>query len=351
MKSPTRHLVIGFSIFSLTFVLAVIGYVSHGWPWLDAIYMVVITVFSVGYSEVHPVTEPDLRIMTIAVILTGCTSIIYLTGALIQFLTAGQIKQLLGSRRMINDIKKLNGHVIVCGYGRIGRMVAEELGTAERPFVIVERNEDRLTEAQSAGYLVYEGDATNEKVLIEAGVERASLLATVLPNDALNVFITLSARNLNSKIMIIARGEEPATERKLRQAGANHVVLPTHIGAERIAHMIMFPHAAAMIDNEKQSKHLQQELSELGLGLEEFVIPEDSQLVGAELHQVEMESQAGFLVVAIHKPEGMTILEPPGSTKLSAGDGIVVVCHKGIMPDFKRRYLSGKKTNYRGATG
>ena len=139
---------------------------------------------------------------------------------------------------MENEIEKLSNHAIICGFGRIGRMIATQLQAGGIPFVIVDQAADRVAEVRDAGFLTLQGEATDEAVLKAAGIGRARVLATVLPNDAANVFITLSARNMNPRIQIIARGGLPSTERKLLQAGANRVVLPAHIGADRIAHFL-----------------------------------------------------------------------------------------------------------------
>jgi len=227
--------------------LAIVGYVSQGWSFGDALYMVVLTVFTVGYDEVQPITTVPLRAITIGLIATGCTGMIFLTGALVQFITISGIQQILGRRHMGHQIEQLRNHVIVCGYGRIGNMLARELKAGGEQFVLIEHSAERVEEAQTLGYLCLQADASDETALQRAGIDRARVLATVLPNDAVNVFITLSARSLNKSVMIIARGESPSTVSKLLYAGANELVLPAHIGAERVAEMILFPAAAKTI--------------------------------------------------------------------------------------------------------
>jgi voltage-gated potassium channel Kch len=234
---PTRNLLYGLGFISVVMVVGVIGYLMAGWDLSDSIYMVVISIFTVGYGEVRPIQEEGLRGLTMGVIVLGCFSVIFVSGAFVQVLLEGQIRRVLGEKRMNAELKKLNKHAIICGYGRIGRMVAADLKAGQRPFIIVDKDPKRLESARESGYLTLEGEATEETVLLEAGVTRAA----VLPSDASNVFITLSARELNPDLTIIARGEDPSTERKLLQAGANRVVLPAHIGAERITHLILFP--------------------------------------------------------------------------------------------------------------
>ena len=307
-------------------LFGVVGYMVTGWSFSDAVYMVIITLFSVGYGEVRPIQAEGLREFTIVLIVLGYTSLIFLSGALVQFLLEGQIRRALGDRRMNQELKRLQKHAVICGYGRIGRMVASELKAARRPFIIVDRDTKRLAEARESGFLTLEGDAMEESVLLQAGIERAVVLATVLPSDASNVFITLSARNLHPDIVIIARGEDPATERKLLQAGANRVVLPALIGAERIAHIILFPEARELIDNAAKSRHLQDELSDLGIQMEEILLHESSPFIGQTIGQIEASHAGSMMVVAIHRKDGGTLLKPDRETLLGAGDGVVAVC-------------------------
>ena len=213
-----------------------------GWGFGDVLYMVVLTVYTVGYDEVRPIDTAELRIITIALIVTGCTGMIFLTGTLIQLITASQLQQLFGFRRMEKDIDRLSDHVIICGYGRIGQMLARELQAGNCDFVVVERGDSRMTAARELGFLSLQGDATDEDVLRRAGVARARALATVLPDDAANVFITLSARSLNRGLTIIARGEAASTESKLIQAGADRASCCRPGSArKRMAEMLLAP--------------------------------------------------------------------------------------------------------------
>ena len=239
LSSPLRNLAAGLAFMVVVSACATAAYIHNGWDFGDALYMVVLTVYTVGYDEVRPIDTPELRAVTIALIVTGCTGMIFLTGTLIQLITASQLQQFFGSRRMQKEIEHLTDHVIICGYGRIGQMLARELQAGKADFVIVERGDGRMTAARDLGFLSLQGDATDEDVLRRAGVSRARALATVLPDDAANVFITLSARSLNRGLTIIARGEAASTESKLIQAGADRVVLPTRIGAERMAELLL----------------------------------------------------------------------------------------------------------------
>jgi voltage-gated potassium channel len=329
-RSPLRNLVI-----AVAFVLAVVGvatlaYMGAGWSFDDAVYMVLLTVYTVGYGEVHPISTPYLHAVTIATMVFGCTGMILVTSVLVQALTASQIQQLLGSNRVKNDIEKLRGHIIVCGFGRMGVMLAKDLAVAGVAFVILERDDKRFAEARALGYLALQGDATDESVLVGAGVEHARILATVLPDDAANVFITLSARGLNPGVQVIARGEAPSTQGKLIQAGADTVVLPTHIGAERIAEMILFPETARFIRGSERMRDFETVLTDLGLEIEVVVVREGSAAVGATVADLEQRGKGAFFVVQINRQNGEAVTRPSGGALVAVGDGLVVVGRNGI---------------------
>lgn len=323
---PKSNLLYAMLFVGVVLVVFTVGYRLAGWSWSDALYMVVITAFSVGFGEVVPITDPWLRAWTIALILFGCTSIIFVTGTLVQWLTEAQIQRALGGKRMENEIEKLTQHAIICGFGRIGRMIAAQLQAGGIPFVIVDQAADRVAEVRDAGYLTLQGEATDEAVLKAAGIARARVLATVLPNDAANVFITLSARNMNPRIQIIARGEVPSTERKLLQAGANRVVLPAHIGADRIAHLILHPNARELLGQQTKSRvEFEHHLTELGLDMEELEIAADSPLAHKRIQEIEQEAAGRLLALAIIRKEGGTDLNPTPTSMLMPGDALVVM--------------------------
>jgi len=233
-----RRLCVGAMILAMTFVVATIGYVLAGWEWIDAIYMVTITIFGVGYGEVQPISDPAMKLFTIIVIMAGCSSGVYVIGGILQLITEGEVKRMFGEHHRGRDIEALTDHTIICGYGRVGKILAQQLEAAGEPFVVVDREQDRANQAVQDGFLAFCGDAVADETMVAAGIHRARVLTTVLPNDAINVFITLTARDLNEEIHIVARAECPSTERKLLRSGANRVVMPAAIGAVRIAQMV-----------------------------------------------------------------------------------------------------------------
>ncbi len=311
-------------VFTLTVSLcAVLAYVGQGWSLGDALYMVVLTIYTVGFDEVRAIDTPALRLITIALIVSGCTGMIFLTGSLIQLITLSQFEQFFGGRRMQKDIDRLQGHVIICGYGRIGQSLAMDLRAGGSAFVVVDRGEDRLEAARAVGCLALTGDATDEEVLRQAGVHRARALATVLPDDAANVFITLSARSLNAALTIIARGEAPSTERKLLQAGADRVVLPAHIGAERIAEILQFRGMDGV------TRAGARDVAQFGLDVEVVAAAAGSAADGASVGEVERLAAGAFLVVAIERRGGTTVSRPSPETTVAAGDGVAVLGRSG----------------------
>ena len=326
---PSRNLIRVTLFMLVVVVVATAGYMEAGWNIQDLLYMVTLTVFTVGYGEVHPIDTPYLHALTMATMVFGCTGVIFFTGALVQFFTLSPLQQILGVRRVYTEVDKLTGHVIICGFGRIGVALAKALKDGGAHFVILEQNERRVAEARDAGFLCLQADATSEEALQDAGVDRARILATVLPNDAANVFITLSARNLNPSIEIIARGDAVSTERKLLHAGADKVVLPTHIGAERIAEIILFPETSRFVRDSDGMRELERTLRNLGLAIEVVVVPESGALTGLTIEDIETRARGAFFVVQLNRRDGDPITAPDKELSVEAGDGLVVVGRSG----------------------
>lgn len=344
--SSISNFKIGLCFFGATLCVATVGYVIAGWPVLDAIYMVIITVFGVGFGEVRPIDTTGLRVFTMGVIVAGTTAEVYTLGGLIQMITQGEIRQLLGARRMRGEIDSLTGHVIICGFGRIGQVLAEELKAVERAFVIVDNTPTRVAMAQAAGFRVIQANATDEQGLIDAGVKRAAVLATVLPDDALNVFITLSARELNGSLVIIARGELPGTHKKLTQAGANQVVLPTLIGAQRMASLIRRPVLDDILHDTDGRQRLDEDLTRLGVRLQELPVPTDSPVAGKTISEIEF---GAGLIVGIRHAHGATISNPPPGTRIEAGDTLLVIGHADKLPAFIEQSIRPRSQRYKGS--
>ncbi|WP_008318753.1 potassium channel family protein [Leptolyngbya sp. PCC 6406] len=347
MQSSFQRIITGVSIFTLTVVAAVTGYVIAGWTLLDAIYMVVITIFGVGYGEVQPLQSVPLKVFTILVIIAGALSVAYTVAGFVQLITEGEIRRALNLKRMTQDIERLDSHVIICGFGRIGQLVARQLKHLHQPFVIIDTAADRITLARDRGYLFYEGNATDEMILHGAGIHRARALATVLPDDATNVFITLTAREMNPKLMIVARGEVPSTEKKLRLAGANQVVLPASISASRMAHLIINPAAVDFLAQSDGRSGLNELLSELDIQLTEVAV--DGALVEGTIGDLELRGEGTFIIVALRRLTEEVLVHPPRETTLAPGDILILMGHQGDMPNFAQQAVMRRQMRYRGA--
>ncbi len=325
LGSPLRVLSGTLIFVAALFCGSTLGYVSAGWPLGDAAYMVVLTIFSVGYGEVRPIDSTFLRLLTTATIVLGCTGMIVLTGALVQVFTLFQFRQLLGMDKMQTDIDKLKDHAIICGYGRIGMQLAKALTEARHPFLILERNPAKAEDARAHGYLVLVGEATHEETLKQAGILRARVLASVLPDDAANVFITLSARSLKPELQIIARGEAPTTERKLFQAGADKVVMPTHIGAERITELILFPATDKVMHDAEHISDARRFLHDLGLDVEVVTAAPGGALTGGSVGEAERRGNSAFFIVQIDRANGQSIQHPGEDVGIEPGDTVMLV--------------------------
>jgi voltage-gated potassium channel len=345
-----RTLFRGAAFFALTSLIGTIGYWSSGWTFLDAAYMTVITIFGVGFGEVHPLEEnPGLRIFTMFVIVAGCSSVIYFIGGLVQMVAEGEFNRVLGARRMTKGIEQLSGHVIMCGYGRVGQHLARELHAAGQTLVIVDSNTERLREAEAEGYLVLVGDCTDEAVLKTAGIDRARVVASVLSSDAANVFLTLTARQLNGQVEIIARAEAPVNEKKLYRSGANRVVLPTAIGATKIANLITHPSAESLLADASGREQLNEDLQLFGLKLQEFTIAAGSELVGRPLAEAESRGQGGIVIVAIRHRDSTVEISPSLELVLAAEDKIFVMGHAEQVLSIARKAASERNIMFRGA--
>lgn len=327
MRVSLRRVIIGVALLLTTIIVAVSGYVIAGWSVLDALYFVIITIYSVGYEETHDISTGPMKLFTILVIVFGTGSAIYIIGGFVQMAAEGEIQRALEARRKSRGIEALHNHVIVCGYGRMGQILARELEQANVPFVVIENNEERKTEAENLGYLAVLGDATAEETLQQAHIEQAQSVATVLPNDASNVFITLSARTLNPNLNILARGELPSTEPKLLQAGADHVVLPAAIGGRRLAHMITRPSTSALLEQVGNIDHINDDLQALGIEISEAPIEEGSPCVGKKLGDLHVEGEGAFLFVAVRRASGELVRRPNVDLPLECGDIVVMVGH------------------------
>ena len=330
-RSSVRRILQGFLAVFVVTVFGVVGYVALGWTPFDALFMVVITISGVGYGEVRQMSTTAERVHSMLLIGLGMLAVAYTIAGFVQFLAEGEIERLVGHQRMRRQIDTLTGHTIVAGFGRVGGLVSEELAAAGLPFVVIEVSPERINEVERLGFLHVVGDATEESVLREAGLERAQTLVTAMPSDALNVYITLTARQMNHAVMIIARAELPSTQKKLRQAGANHVVLPAAIGAHRIVSLLTNPTAVEFVE-------LVTTRSSLAIEMDEIPVKEGSPLAGHSLRDADVGRRTGVIVIAVKRADGRVEFPPTGDEPFGRGDSIVVLGRRANLDQFSHQF-------------
>lgn len=330
-RSSVRRILLGHVAVGLVVGFGVLGYVILGWDWFDALFMVWITISGVGYGEVRHMGTTAERVHSMLIIMFGMVAVAYTLAGFIQFLTEGEIKRLLGLQRMRRQIELLNDHIIVAGYGRVGQLVCDELRAADVPIVVIELSPEIGREIEENGFLHVIGDATDEKVLHDAGLARARTLVTVMPSDAANVFITLTARQIAPEVSIISRAEQPSTQKKLKQAGANHVVLPAVIGARRIASLLTNPSAVEFTE-------LVTTRSSLAIELDDIPIRDGSLLQGKTLRDADIGRKTGVIVIAVKRSDGRVEFPPSGDEPFAHGDSIVLLGRRANLDQFRKHF-------------
>lgn len=327
-----RRVFLGFAVIQLVIVYGVVGYRAIGWSLTDSFFQVIILISGVGLGEVRPLVGPFARAHTIVVIATGISAVAFTLAALIQSLTESELLAYFGRQRKMRQIETLSGHAIVCGYGRVGSLVCEELTAAAQPFVVVDLSHEKAEAIEAKGFFCVTGDAAEEKVLVEAGIPRARVLISAMPHDAENVFITLTARQLNPGLLIIARAEQPTTVKKLKHAGADHVVLPAAIGAHRIVSLVTNPAAV-------QFAELVTQRTSLAIEMDELPILATHALAGQSLRDADIKRRTGVIVVAIKRGDGQLIFPPSADEVLAPGDSVVLLGRRGNLEHFRQQFL------------
>ncbi len=300
-------------------VLIIIGgtasyVVVEGWNLFDAFYMTIISITTTGFAEIRPLTLAG-RVVTVVIIVVGVSTIAYTGGRGIQILIESQ---LLRRRRLTKKVEELTNHYIICGYGRLGRTICTELSSQNIPFMVIEKGEENIKEIVEAGFPFIQGDATLDEVLLQAGINRARGILAVLSTDAENVYVTLSARVLNSNIFIVTRALEDQAEEKLKRAGANRIVMPYEIGATRMVHLLLRPAVVDFMDIVSSQK-------EVDLNLEEIEVSASSPLVGKTLVDSLVRQKLNIIIVAIFRADGAFIYNPTSSTVFQAGDRLIAI--------------------------
>ncbi|RLB81998.1 MAG: potassium channel protein [Deltaproteobacteria bacterium] len=313
-----------------------IGYmVTEGWPFIDALYMTVITLSTVGYSEVRGLSSTG-RIFTMVLIILGVGFVFYLAGSIIQFMVEGRIREILGRRKLKKKIRVQKGHYIICGYGRVGSSICEALASKPLNIVVIERDPARIAKLNERNILHIPGEATDEENLIRAGVERARGLVAALKTDSDNVYVTLSARQLNPDLFIMARAGEEHSERKLLAAGANKVLCPYRMGAHRMAQTILRPTVTDFVELTLMdtSRNIQ---------MEEMPVHPSSRLIDVALQDSGIRKDLDLIIVAVKKAAGDMLFNPSSQTKLGAGDTVIAIGEKKNLEKLERLLNPGRQ--------
>ncbi len=317
--------------FILLFLILAFGTTGYtlveGMSLFNAFYMTIITISTVGFSEIEPLSKTG-RFITIIVITVGITTGGYTIGMLLRMFIEGELSAIMGRKKLEKLISELKDHYIVCGYGRIGQLICTELNAHSIPFVVIEKDPLAVNKIESKGFLYIQMDSTSDDALAKAGIMRAKGLVTVVQSDADNVFITLSAKGLRPDIFVLARASDQQNEGKMMRAGATRVVSPYLIGGKRMAQVLIRPTVVDFIDIAMMDSHL-------GLRMEEAKVGGQSGLIGKKLMDSGLRQNFGVIIVAIKKQSGEMIFNPMPTEIIDSGDIIVVL---GKHDDLKRMH-------------
>lgn len=303
------------------YVVASLGYVViEGWPAGRALYMTAIVVSTVGFGEVYQL-DTFGRVWTFFVILIGVGTVGLALSSLQALVVSGDVRRFMGQRRLESEISQLSGHIIICGYGRMGETVVSELKGMRARIVVIDKVPEVIRKADEEGLLYVLGNAEDEETLLSAGLKRAKALVSVLPSDADNVYVTLTARGYRRDMTIIARAEQQSTVHKLNRAGATRVVCPEVTGAARIAHILMKPHFVDFVESVAR---------EMELELDEYTVQPGSPAAGKTLRQAAIRQRVGGMVVAIRRADGKMLFNPEPDQLIEAQDTLLMIGQSGM---------------------
>lgn len=289
----------------------------EGWGAFDSLYMSVTTLTTVGYQEVHPLSHSG-RVFTIGLMLTGVFSLFYAASSAIRSIVGGEMTGQFDRNRMEKKLDALRDHVIICGYGRMGRLVAHEFTEQKTPFVIIERDAEQIAGFSAAHGLSLVGDATHDETLKRAGIDRARTLVTLAASDADNLFITMSARLMSDRVFIVARAEDEGAEKKLIRAGASRVISPYVIGGQRVAQAVLRPTVLDFIELATRSDYM-------ALQIDETMVRGSSALCGQPLRDTGLRQDLGLIVVAIKRTGGKMVFNPPPESVIESNDILITL--------------------------
>src|SRR5438477_5254869 len=316
-EHPLLRFRLAFTLLAIVIVVGVAGYMLiDGWDVLDSFYMVIITISTVGYTEVHPQGVAG-RLFTSGLIVVGVGTMLYGFGVFAETLADNAFGRYRRERQLQRDLDRLRDHFIICGYGRIGTQIAAELESHKVPYVVIDQTDEALERIRAEGKLHIEGDASKEDVLLQAGIERARGLVSAVDSDERAVYIVLAARALNPNLYIVARAGRPDSIRRLELAGATRTISPYVMAGHRMAELAIRP---AMLDLLDTLHH-----GEAGIGVEEMVVTPASKAIGNTLDEAGLLASNAAKVLAVRKTDGTVNVNPPASARLEEGDLVIAL--------------------------
>lgn len=316
MKGLKRKFYLAIVLIISINIFGTIGYmIIEGWNFMDSLFMTVITITTVGYGEVHELTRPG-EIFTIVLLTAGVGIILYVLSSEAKVIIEGELQDFLGRRRLENKIKQLKGHYIICGYGRMGKIIAREFQEKGVKFVVIDNNPDVFRDID--GILSIEADATRDDTLVQAGIKKAKGLVTVLSTDAENLFVVLSAKELNPDVFIVTRAVDESSQNKFTTAGADRVVSPYYSGSVRIANLILKPAVVDFLE-------LATKGSDVELKLEEIAVNQESPYADKTLEESRIGKELGVIVLAIKSSDGKIKFNPSSKTVINPGDTLIAI--------------------------
>lgn len=324
-----RRLLVIVGLLSVIMIVGTAGFVwIDGYSWFDAFYMALTTITTVGYQELKPLSHAG-RIFNALLIIFGVTALFLSVGAMTQTIIELELEGRYGKRRTKRMIDRLNNHFIICGFGRVGRNAANEFQRMKAPFVVIDRNEQRVAKATNAGIPAIAADATHDDSLREAGVLRAKGLIAALPSDAENLFIILSAKALNPRLTVVTRASEEEAGEKLRRAGADTVLTPYTMAGRQLADALLRPHVVEFLEFGKGDIAAE-------VTMEQVAVGPGTELAGKTFGQLLELRNSGVIVLAVRKQGGETIFNPPAEFEISAGDFLIAMGERPNLQKLER---------------
>jgi voltage-gated potassium channel len=313
-----KRLPIAFGMLFLTLIIGATGYhFLEGFGFFQALYLTVVTISTVGYGDVYARSTGGM-VFTIFLIIAGVGMMFYTVSLFAETVVEGRMRAIMGKGKLKRIIKRMKNHYIICGCGRIGLLICRELAAEKVPFVVIEKNPEVIQKIEEEGFLCYHGDATSDKSLIEAGIKQAKGVVCVLPTDAENLYVILTAKELNPDVFVLSRSEEEQSERRLLRAGADRVMSPYNLGGMRMAMALLRP---AMLDFIEISTSRQS----LELRMAEVAVCDGSVVAGKTLEESEIRQNYGLIIVAVKKDSGKMVFNPAASYPIERGDKLIAL--------------------------